>query len=67
MEKKDMTAHEVKQEITKLLEEIPEDSLPQVLEYLQQIKELSAKEVSMGQNLSKILKEDREVLEKLAQ
>jgi len=62
-----MTAHEVKQKITKLLEEIPEDLLPQVLEYLQQIKELSAEEVSMGQNLSKILKEDREVLDKLAQ
>lgn len=61
-----MTAQGLKQEITKLLEEIPEDSLPQVLAYLQHIKELSSEEGSIRQNLSNILKEDRDVLGRLA-
>lgn len=62
-----MTAQEVKSQIKKLLEEIPEDALPQVLEYLQQVKSMSAEEVRLGQNLNQILKEDKDVLKRLAQ
>ena len=56
----------VKQEITKILELLPESVLPDVLTYL---KDLESEARDNGQtvlHLRKILKEDHELLQELA-
>ncbi|MEN0003529.1 MAG: hypothetical protein AAF798_05275 [Bacteroidota bacterium] len=62
-----MTAQQVKTEISKILDSLNEETLIQVFEYLQLFKETFEEDKSLANNLNKILKEDIEVLEKLAQ
>ena len=62
-----MTAKDLKIEIQKVLDNVPENLLEDVLSYLQEIQKRSASEFNNSQHLKKILTEDRELLKKLAQ
>jgi len=61
-----MGKQEIKTEINKALDKIPEEVLSQVLEILKQFHKDSSK-TSLLLNLSKIINEDDELLRKLAQ
>ena len=61
-----MTTKQIKTEIQKVLDEIPEAVLEDILNYLISIQSKSSDVVSLSRNMSKILSEDRELLEKLA-
>ena len=58
---------ELKKEIGKVLETIPEDALESVLNYLRSVSSSKKDDVVFSNNLGKILVEDRELLKKLAQ
>ncbi len=57
---------EIKQEITNIVNILPEDILKDILLYLRQIENIAKEKSQLSINLNTILKEDREVLEKLA-
>lgn len=60
-----MTASQLKSKINKTLETAPEEVLEAVLKFIQDIG-MKQTEEGLDTHLDKILKEDREVLEKLA-
>lgn len=62
-----MTVKELKTKIQELIETIPEDNLEEIYAYIQNIKNLPPETLRNSRNLSKILSEDKELLEKLAQ
>lgn len=62
-----MTTQDLKTEIQKALDNVPENALEEVLVYLQELKQRQFKPFSSPENLQKILQEDEEVLKKLAQ
>ncbi len=62
-----MSNKDLKQEINNVLDSIPEDILEDVLNYLRVISNKSKSTIKMSQNLSKILDEDKNLLERLAQ
>ncbi|MCA1751161.1 MAG: hypothetical protein ABR572_10335 [Cryomorphaceae bacterium] len=61
-----MTAQEIKSEIKKLLDSVPEDALQELLQYLQEAQKHSKDQKQMGLYLRKIMQEDKELLDKLA-
>jgi len=61
-----MTTVQLKTEIQKVLDQVPETVLPEILVYLKQIQHQSPDQVKLSNNLKKILSEDKELLEKLA-
>jgi hypothetical protein len=62
-----MTTIQLKTEIQKVLDEVPEEVLPGILNYLKQIQHQSPDQIKLNNNLKKILTEDRELFERLAQ
>lgn len=62
-----MSTAEIKTEIDKVLDTLPEDALESVLDYLKSITHTTKEKLAYSKNLRKILEEDRELLEKLAQ
>lgn len=62
-----MTSIEIKTEIQKVLDQVPESVLEDVLEFLKELRLKSPDQIKLASNLRKILSEDRELLEKLAQ
>ena len=62
-----MGAVELKKEIEKVLDTMPEDTLESVLTYLQSVKSVKQEDVALVNNIKKIMSEDRELLQKLAQ
>ncbi len=62
-----MSTAEIKTEIHQVIDNVPEDVLIDVLNYLKQIQHQSADQTKLATNLRKILSEDKELLEKLAQ
>jgi mRNA-degrading endonuclease RelE of RelBE toxin-antitoxin system len=62
-----MTSIEIKTEIQKVLDQVPENVLQDVLDFLKELQNKSADQIKLANNLRKILSEDRELLEKLAQ
>ena len=62
-----MTTKEIKSEIQKALENIPESVLQDILDYLKAIQNKSADKIKLGKNLRNILTEDKKLLEKLAE
>ncbi len=62
-----MTTKEVKIKIIEAVNNIPEAALEEVLMYLNEIKDYSADEIKKLTIVSKILKEDDELLKKLAE
>jgi hypothetical protein len=61
-----MSREEVKSEINKMLESIPEEALEEVFDYLKSVKDKSKDSISLSKNLRTILTEDKELLERLA-
>ncbi len=62
-----MTKQQLKTEIQKVLDNVPETVLQDILTYLKEIEGKTTDEVEMSSLLRKILSEDKELLEKLAQ
>lgn len=58
---------EIREEINQIVEPLPEDVLSEVLRYLRQIEKESGDKISLSLNLNRILAEDDELLECLAQ
>ncbi|MDQ4140395.1 MAG: hypothetical protein M3142_07695 [Bacteroidota bacterium] len=62
-----MTAKDLKIEIQKVLDEVPENQLENILSYLREVQKSSMPKFADPQHLQKILTEDKELLKKLAQ
>ncbi|WP_430930969.1 hypothetical protein, partial [Robiginitalea biformata] len=62
-----MTSKQVKSSIRIALDNIPETLLENILAYLEEIQGKSTNQVVTSQRLRKILSEEKELLEKLAQ
>lgn len=58
---------EIKNEINKALDEVPEEVLAQVLDLLKQYSSTKDSSFSLLGGLDKLLSEDKELLRKLAQ
>jgi mRNA-degrading endonuclease RelE of RelBE toxin-antitoxin system len=62
-----MTSIEIKTEIQKVLDQVPENVLYDILDFLKELQDKSADQIKLANNLRKILSEDKELLDKLAQ
>jgi hypothetical protein len=60
-----MNTVEIKSEIVKVLDTMPEETLASVLSYLRSVI-ISENKIILSSNLRKILEEDNELLQKLA-
>jgi len=61
-----MTTKQLKARIAEALEDVPASALEQVWSYLSEVRGKSDEELKQLNNLSRILREDAELLEKLA-
>jgi mRNA-degrading endonuclease RelE of RelBE toxin-antitoxin system len=61
-----MTTLELKTQIQKELEKVPENVLQNVLDYLKQIQQKSPEQIRRDDNFKRILSEDKELLKRLA-
>ncbi|MCF8336254.1 MAG: hypothetical protein K9H65_06605 [Bacteroidales bacterium] len=61
-----MNKSDLKREINKVMDEIPESELENILEYLKEIKDSSPEKTNLSKNLGKIIREDKELLRRLA-
>jgi hypothetical protein len=62
-----MAIADLKYEITKAIEDAPESALVDILDYLKQIKATSKEKVDLAKHLGLILREDKELLQRLTQ
>lgn len=62
-----MTTMQIKSEIQKLLDTVPESVLQDLLEYLKEAQKQSKDQAELTSHLRRIIHEDKELLEKLAQ
>ncbi len=62
-----MTLKELKIEINKSLERVPETVLQDILDFLKQVENQPADKLSLAKDLKDILNEDKDLLQKLAQ
>ncbi len=62
-----MEAEEIKREIQKVIDQVPEDQLDTILLYLKEMQVKNKSQINANQHLKKILEEDRELLKRLAQ
>lgn len=62
-----MTKLQIQKELQKILDNVPESVLQDVLDFLKELQERSADKEKLTNNLRQILSEDKELLEKLAQ
>jgi hypothetical protein len=62
-----MATKEIKEQINIVIDNIPDDVLEDVLNYLKSLTDKSTSNIHLSQNLSKILQEDKNLLERLAQ
>lgn len=61
-----MTTEEIKSEIQKSLDNVPESILQDILNFLKQVQDQSSDKLNLAKNLREILTEDKELLERLA-
>lgn len=61
-----MTTKEIKSEIHKSLDKVPESVLQDVLDFFRQVENQPMDKVNLTRNLRNILTEDKELLERLA-
>ena len=62
-----MATKELKEKINKVLDKIPDDILEEVFKYLKSLTNKSRSDIRLSQNLGRILEEDKQLLERLAQ
>jgi hypothetical protein len=61
-----MTTKEIRKEINRVIQEVPENFLEDILCYLKQIEKKSKNDVEAFSDLKQIFRDDQELLEKLA-
>ena len=61
-----MTVQEIRHEIHKVVDNMPEEVLQNVLEYFRELEHSSKDKIKLAQNLKTILSEDKELLHKLS-
>jgi hypothetical protein len=61
-----MTKADLINKINKSINQVPKDVLQDILDYLDQVKSAPANKINLSRNLGKILREDKELLQKLA-
>ena len=61
-----MTTEEIKSEIQKSLDMVPESVLQDIFNFLKLAERQTADRLNLTKNLREILKEDKELLERLA-
>ena len=61
-----MSGQEIRQEIHKVVDAIPEEILQNVLDYFKTLENSSMDKIKLSQNLRTILQEDKELLARLA-
>jgi len=61
-----MSTAEIKIEIQQVLDNVPEDALAGILDYLKQFQTQTPDQIKLSEHIRKILAEDKELLEKLA-
>lgn len=61
-----MTTKEVKSEIQKVLDKVPDNLLQDILDYLKTIQSKSSDTIQLSKNLKQIISEDKALLERLA-
>ncbi len=62
-----MTSVQIKEEIQEALNHVPETALADVLNFVKGIQTLSSEQATLEDNLDKIIREDKGLLERLAQ
>lgn len=62
-----MTKTQIQSEIQKVLDNVPESILTDVLDFLKELQEQPEDKVKLTNNLRQILSEDKYLLERLAQ
>lgn len=62
-----MTTIEIKKEITKVLDQVPEKLLVDILNLLKEVQSEQSSRSTLTSNFKKILSEDSNLLQKLAQ
>jgi hypothetical protein len=61
-----MTTQDLRKEINRIIQKVPDDFLNEVLSYLKEFENRSKKDLKSVNYLKQILKEDQELLERLA-
>ena len=61
-----MTTKDLRIEINRVIQEVPENFLEDILSYLRNIEKRSKQDIEALSDLKRIFKEDQELLEKLA-
>jgi hypothetical protein len=61
-----MSTIEIKNEINKVIDSMPDEVLANILNYVKDIAKNDYQNIKRADNLKRILEEDRELLEKLA-
>jgi len=61
-----MTTADLKYEITKAIDDAPESVLVDILDYLKQVKGLPKEKIDLSRHLGLIIREDKELLKRLA-
>lgn len=61
-----MASKDLKDRITSVIDTIPDEVLEDVLEYLKTLTDKSKEKIRISQDLSKIIEEDKNLLERLA-
>ncbi|WP_342647946.1 hypothetical protein [Mucilaginibacter sp. CSA2-8R] len=62
-----MTAIEIKAEIKKIVDEVPEESLAEILDFLKEVKNQSTGELQQSSNFKAVINKHRGLLKRLAQ
>lgn len=61
-----MTTVQLKKEIQKILDQLPDEVLPDVLGFLTALKSVPSEKIRLAKFIKQTLKEDKELLQKLA-
>jgi len=61
-----MTSAQIKIGINSIIDEIPEEILPDILDFLQQLRQQPNDKIRQSNHLRKILSEDKELFRRLA-
>jgi hypothetical protein len=61
-----MTTKDLRKEISRVIEKVPDDFLTEILNYLKEVENKTKQDLSSLNRIKRILKEDQELLEKLA-
>jgi hypothetical protein len=61
-----MATKELKDKINKVIDNMPDDILEDVFNYLKAMTSKSRSDIMLSQNLGKIIEEDKNLLERLA-